>query len=78
MCQLCQVGEHEKQWDEGRFYGLICKTCRVPMIVLKEHKAKLSDEERAEMIEIVKRRYSDKKLRGYMRSIIEHWHDHLL
>lgn len=77
MCELCNAIK-DAIWIEGSFFGLICKSCKIPMIVLKHHKENLSVGERNEMINIIKKRYPNYILRGYMRSIPDHWHDHLI
>lgn len=76
MCDLCEAFH---VWKMGSFFGLICKTCKVPMIVLIEHKSELTEKEREEVKRIVDELYPDKKLRGIrMRSNPDHWHEHVI
>ena len=77
MCSLCNV--KNKEWESDKFFGLICRTCNVPMIVLKEHKASLTDEEAQEFKKLIKIYYPDRKPRNVgMRSLPNHWHEHLI
>jgi len=78
-CPLCNVKESDVIWRDGSFFGLICRTCHVPLIVLTEHKEKITDEEMKEAEDIRKRRYPDYKFRGIgTRSIKSHWHEHII
>jgi hypothetical protein len=45
-CDLCKAFLGEK--DLGKYYVLICNTCHVPMIVLKEHRASITKEEQTQ------------------------------
>ncbi len=80
-CDLCKAIENKKVdkiWAEGSFYGLICREHKQPMIVLIEHRDCLTINETWEAEAIRRRRYPDLKFRGYMASIPQHWHDHLI
>ncbi len=78
MCDLCKVGSEETIFLNDDFFSLLCRTCKVSMIVLKEHRPALSEGEKQEVEELRKRYFPDKQFRGFMRSIPEHWHDHLI
>jgi len=75
-CDLCIA--KDKIWEEKNFYGLICSFHNQPMIVLKEHHFYLTEQEKIEAEDIRKKRYPSLKFRGYMQSIPDHWHDHLI
>jgi len=76
-CSLCKAYPGEK--DLGKYYILTCNTCRVPMIVLKEHRASITEEEWQEADEMRKKLYPNKKFRKQgMRKILFHWHWHLV
>lgn len=78
MCDLCKaVEDGDAKSVSGNFCILICRTCHTPMIVFKHHRSDLNPEERQEMLEVKEKLFPDKQLRGYMRSIPDHWHDHL-
>jgi len=77
QCDLCKAWPGKK--DLGKYYILICNTCHVPMIVLREHRASVTKEEWQEVDEIRKKLYPDRKLRKQgMRKILSHWHWHLV
>ena len=78
-CPLCNVKEEDILWKDGSFFGIICKTCGIPLCILKEHKASATEEEMEEMKDILKRRYPGYRLRGIgMRSIPAHFHEHAI
>jgi len=76
LCELC-IGKGII-WSEGKFYGLICRVHKQPMIVLKEHRSYLTGNEKLEAEAIRQKRYPNLKFRGYIGSIPEHWHAHLI
>jgi len=75
-CELCETVFER---DLGDFYILTCRTCKVPMIVLKEHRTILTKEEEIEVENIRKSLFPDKVFRDIgMRSQPDHWHEHLI
>lgn len=77
MCCLCRITDFD--WEEGNFLGAICRTCCVPMIILKEHKSELNQEEVEEKKRLISKYYPDLEERGIgMRDIKDHWHEHLV
>ena len=42
-CKLCHV--KRKKWETERFFGINCRICGAPMIVIKEHKINISKDE---------------------------------
>lgn len=66
-CDLCIL--------EGCKYKLVsCKTCHIPMIVLIEHRANFTEQEKNE----IKGMFPDRAIRWEMRKILDHAHCHLL
>lgn len=76
-CRLCDVNPAEK--DLGLFYLIEkCDTCKIPIIVLKEHRKDLNEEESAEFKRLLEKEFPEYKSRGIgMRTIPDHWHEHL-
>lgn len=69
----------EKRWVEGGFFGIICRFCRVPMIVLGEHRSELTKEEGVVVEGLRRKYYSGSRVRGIgMRSLPGHWHEHYI
>jgi hypothetical protein len=75
-CELCKASG--KPVLGGLFFILECRTCNVPMVVSREHRVTITEDERGQLELIRKIYFSGKKFRGYMRSITDHWHDHLI
>jgi hypothetical protein len=74
-CDLCNAeGENLSK----TFKTLICRSCKVPMIVLRHHRPTINKSERKEAESLRRRHFSDKRFRGYMRKMPDHWHDHLI
>ena len=76
-CGLCEAA-HGSPDGENKFFVLICRTCGNPMIVLFEHRAKLTAEEQYIVDEIAARWYPKRRRRGYIREIRGHFHEHLI
>ena len=79
-CPLCR---HERvtrhYYEDDLIYICDCKTCRVPMVVLKEHRGAVAEGERREILDRVREIFGEgARLRGSMRSIRGHWHDHIM
>lgn len=86
-CELCKLVEDiSKEIDKSYYYqdDLIvikdCRTCGIPMIVIKRHDKDPTPEEleRAELV--MKKLFGEKaRFRGIgMRSIRQHYHEHIL
>jgi len=81
-CRLCEAYKNKDgtyrdvhEW----FFELICDTHKVPLLVLKEHRAKLTDEEEIIVGQIAEILYPNRKPRGTgMHSIVDHWHEHYI
>ena len=80
-CELCHV--KNKAWSEGRFFGIAsCKNPGCggkPLIVLKEHRAELSEDEKEEMEQLAQKYWPGYRARDKgMRSILSHYHEHYI
>lgn len=78
-CDLCKAYPGRK--EIGPFFVLNCKTCKdnPPMLVLREHRGKLTMLETEEFLRVVYQHFPGNKPRGWgMRSITDHWHEHLV
>lgn len=79
-CPLC-LRERKTKWyyEEHDFWVADCLSCGQPMIVYAHHVDYLSLEMREKALEIVKKLFGENaRLRGYMRKITHHWHDHII
>jgi len=76
VCELCSVVD-KKLWSEQGFFGLTCRHCRVPMIVLEAHRVNLTDGERVTLKALQQKYFLKLKARGIgVRSCPNHWHEH--
>ncbi len=74
-CKLCKV--KRKQWEEENFFGINCRKHFVPLIVLKEHKKRLSQSEKEQLKLILKNYYPDMFPDKSISDSEVHWHLHL-
>lgn len=51
-CKLCKV--KRKTWENENFFGVNCRKHFVPMIVLQEHKDKITKDEIQELKQLIK------------------------
>lgn len=72
MCDLCKLAEGGTRGES--FIITICNTCKIPLIVSREHKAEFSAQE---MLNIVAMFYG-RKIRWEQRRILDHAHCHIL
>lgn len=72
-CGLCSVKQKSRQWDDDNFFGLICKEKLIPMIVLKEHKNELSEEELEDLEEMAKKHYPQLKINPSLKHVNGHY-----
>jgi len=78
-CSLCRKDPIAEQ----TYYDEICWITRCPlhnqpMIVLNRHAPQPTEEEWEHIKTIKDRLYQNLRFRGYMQSMPEHWHDHLV
>jgi len=79
-CPLCKREEITRKYCENNKVWVVdCKTCGVPMIVWKEHKPTVTDEEKAYMVKMANILFDmrDKKIDDRMRSLPDHYHMHI-
>ena len=77
-CRLCDAYPADK--DLGLFYLVEqCDNCKIPIVVLKEHRKDLNEEESFEFKRLLEEEFPNYKPRGIgMRTIPDHWHEHLV
>lgn len=78
-CPICSI--RVKDWEEGAFFGITCGGCAHPRIALKEHRSKLSSEEKKQVQKLVKKRYPNHiltKSENMINFVAAHWHGFLL
>lgn len=84
MCELCRVIDEieaitftGQAFCEGLYWVVIkCRTCYVPMAILKSHSAAVTREELEELMGLWKEYYPKKMLRTQARQIADHIHFH--
>jgi hypothetical protein len=78
-CDLCNAVDSDSFQVFGNFILIPkCKTCGIPILVLREHRAFLFHSEQKEFAKIVAVHFPDKKARGIgMKSEPHHYHEHL-
>ncbi len=74
-CKMCKV--KRKLWEDENFFGIRCRSHFVPLIVLKEHRNKISTDEKKAVLKIIKDRYPKLYLDNTISDSDEHWHIHL-
>ena len=85
-CELCELREYTQHYAQFvhpfRFAILDCDSCDTPMVVLGDHRANATDQERSFMIEalsvVARSKYGEDKfiIDGVMRQIPDHCHIH--
>lgn len=80
MCPLCERKLITKlYYEDGDLWVVDCKTCGVPMVVMKGHSTFIADEDYSYMMHKIQEIFGET---GYivdseMRTIPEHYHVHL-
>lgn len=78
-CPLCLVTDKEKIWEEKGFFGLVCRKCKVPMIVLCAHRRDLTVTEQEIAGGLMEKHWPGLRARGIgLRSCPWHWHEHMV
>jgi len=75
-CKLCKV--KKKAWEEERFFGINCRKHFVPLIVLKEHRDKLTKNEYEELLYLIDKYHPGHIINKTLSDSEEHCHIHLL
>ncbi len=71
-CELCELKKLTHwYYTSEKWVVLDCLTCKVPMIVLREHRSTISEKEKNDIIK------GFNKIRWEMRKIKDHFHCHL-
>ena len=70
MCDLCKLADNSK---DG-FIITICNTCKIPLVVSREHKPEFSAQE---MLDIAFM-FEGRQIRWEQRRIPDHAHCHIL
>lgn len=81
MCELCNPKRITKWYDNVKSkYWLVfdCKTCNMPMVVLKRHSMQASIEEIEEAVYITAKYFPHRTFRINQRNIKDHLHWHLI
>ena len=79
-CDLCKRELCTKfYYEDDNFWIVDCKTCNIPMIVLKAHRNFATEDEELEMKTIVRQIFHeyDYYIDNNMRAIPDHMHWHL-
>jgi len=74
-CKMCKV--KRKLWETERFFGVKCNKHFVPMIILKEHRNKISTDEKKEVLRIIKEKHKGLFIDDTISDSDTHWHIHL-
>jgi hypothetical protein len=74
-CKMCKV--KRKLWEYENFFGVKCRTHFVPLIVLNEHRNKLTTDEKKAVLKIIKTKYPKLYIDDTISDSDEHWHIHL-
>lgn len=78
MCPLCKADKLTKWYYEDDVCWVAdCKTCGIPMIVLKHH-GEPNKNELHHLKNISNNLFPRKRWRGFRRDIKDHWHEHLI
>jgi len=79
-CPICNL-EKKTRWyyEDENVIICDCMSCRIPMLVLKEHGHIPSPVEREELLKLVKKLFGENaQFRGYASTYLEHWHEHII
>jgi len=82
-CDLCKLIQGkiitENYYEDERVIIVNCKSCEIPMLVLKDHRMELSSEEERDFEYIIKRQLPDLwYIRKKQRKIHDHLHWHII
>ena len=77
-CELCKLEKLTKWYYEDKSFVIIdCKTCHVPMVVLRRHGDHPTATELKKIFSVVRRKFPNRKWDFTNRKIHDHWHFHL-
>jgi len=72
---MCKV--KRKAWETENFFGVNCVKHFVPIIILQEHRNKITSQEKKELLEIIKDKYKNLYIDDTISCSDNHWHIHL-
>jgi hypothetical protein len=75
ICALCSVKRKDK--ETNLFFIVNCRKHFIPIVILKEHIAKLPPEQEVVIFEEIKKLYPKAKINKSLSDSDEHWHVHL-
>ena len=76
-CLLCKLDKLTYwHYETDDFVICDCKTCRVPMLVWREHDFP-SSEKQLELIKFAQQMFPNKKFDGVRKAIKDHYHFHM-
>lgn len=74
-CKLCKV--KRRVWEEENFFGVECNKHFVPLVVLEEHRNKLTVNEKETLTRLIKKHYPGWYSDTTILDSDVHWHVHL-
>jgi hypothetical protein len=77
-CDLCEIPEEDYIELCSTWFTVICKTCKIPMVVLRRHSHTLFLYELIELAYFLEVCYPEYDIRTQARQILDHVHFHLL
>ena len=79
-CDLCILEKRTRWYYEDAYFVIInCGTCNIPMIVIKRHTMKFSDQLLEKMIEVAHQLFGvNIEFRTEQKKIKDHWHRHII
>jgi hypothetical protein len=75
-CKMCKI--KRPLWESKSFLGVKCNKHFVPLIILKEHRIELTEDEKIELENVREEKYPKLFLDVTISDSDEHWHIHLL
>lgn len=78
-CSLCRKDPiREQPYQDEVCWTTVCPLHQNPMIVLNRHASQPTEEEWEHIKMVQERLFPNLRFRGYMTSMPQHWHDHLV
>ncbi len=74
-CKMCKV--KRKVWETENFFGVKCRKHFVPVIILKDHRNKITTAEKKEVLSLIKIYYQGLFIDDTISDSDDHWHIHL-
>jgi len=77
QCDLCKISEEDYIEQYRSWFTVICKTCKIPMVVLRRHSYTLFPHELSDLAYFLNIHYPRHEIRTQARQILDHVHFHL-